>query len=577
MSDPVENHRPRERGLSVRHKLLLFVVLGAAGIVSVGGIAYRGTERVKVGGPLFQQVVEGKDLIADILPPPAYIIETMLLANNMTRPAATAADRDALLARVTTLRQEFDARQQYWLEALPEGEVREQLVETSRRPALSIYGSLETVVVPAYVAGDYASVRRQIEGPLAALFAEHRAAIDELVRLVTVENAATGVAAASTISLTTTTLVGVGVGVLVLLVVVGFVMARAITRPLIETVSVLSQVAEGDLRPRIVVRSGDELGQMGHALNTALESLSSAMASIAQNAQALASSSEELSAVSTQMGSNATETSAQATVVSAAAEQVSKNVQTVATGTEEMTASIREIAKNATDAAKVASSAVSVAEATNASVAKLGESSIEIGNVIKVITSIAQQTNLLALNATIEAARAGEAGKGFAVVANEVKELAKETAKATEDISRKIEAIQTGTQEAVEAIGRIGGIIAQINDAQNTIASAVEEQTATTNEMARNVDEASKGSSEIAQNITVVAQAAESTTSGARDTQTAAGELARMAAELQSIVSRFRFESGGAAAVGSESAAGASRKPAYSPRRRTGDTLRAAA
>ena len=363
----------------------------------------------------------------------------------------------------------------------------------------------------------------------------------------------------------------------VVAVVASLVVTRAVTGPLSVALDALQSVAEGDLRPRIDVRSEDEIGQMGHALNTALEALSGAMSSIAQNAHALASSSEELSAVSTQMGANATETSAQANVVSAAAEQVSRNVQTVATGTEEMTASIREIAKNASEAAKVASSAVSVAETTNASVAKLGVSSAEIGNVIKVITSIAQQTNLLALNATIEAARAGEAGKGFAVVANEVKELAKETAKATEDISRKIEAIQSDTQVAVEAIGQIGAIIGQINDAQNTIASAVEEQTATTNEMARNVDEASKGSSEIAQNITVVAQAAESTTSGARDTQTAAGELARMAAELQSIVSRFRFESGGAAAVGSESAAGASRKPAYSPRRRTGDTLRAAA
>ena len=373
--------------------------------------------------------------------------------------------------------------------------------------------------------------------------------------------------------------VAIGVTVLVILLALGIgdFVSRQITGPVNETVGVLEQVATGDLTQRIAVRSKDEIGQMGHALNTALEALSGAMSSIAQNAHALASSSEELSAVSTQMGANATETSAQANVVSAAAEQVSRNVQTVATGTEEMTASIREIAKNASEAAKVASSAVSVAETTNASVAKLGVSSAEIGNVIKVITSIAQQTNLLALNATIEAARAGEAGKGFAVVANEVKELAKETAKATEDISRKIEAIQSDTQVAVEAIGQIGAIIGQINDAQNTIASAVEEQTATTNEMARNVDEASKGSSEIAQNITVVAQAAESTTSGARDTQTAAGELARMAAELQSIVSRFRFESGGAAAVGSESAAGASRKPAYSPRRRTGDTLRAAA
>jgi len=266
-----------------------------------------------------------------------------------------------------------------------------------------------------------------------------------------------------------------------------------------------------------------------------------AVRGIRENAHALAASSEELTAVSQQMGANAEETAAQANVVSAASDEVSKNVQTVATGTEEMGASIREIAKNANESAKVATAAVKVADTANATIGKLGDSSAEIGKVIKVITSIAQQTNLLALNATIEAARAGEAGKGFAVVANEVKELAKETAKATEDISQKIEAIQGDTREAVGAIAQISEIINQINDISSTIASAVEEQTATTNEIARNVAEAAKGSSEIASNITGVAQAARSTSDGATNTQAASSALATMAAELQQLVSHFKF------------------------------------
>jgi len=253
------------------------------------------------------------------------------------------------------------------------------------------------------------------------------------------------------------------------------------------------------------------------------------------SATTLGSSAEELTAVSTQMAANAEETSAQANVVSAASEQVSKNVQTVATGVEEMNSSIREIAKNATESARVAGQAVTAADTANKTISKLGESSSEIGKVIKVITSIAEQTNLLALNATIEAARAGEAGKGFAVVANEVKELAKETAKATEDIGLKIEAIQADTRGAIDSIQQIGKVIAQINDISNTIASAVEEQTATANEMSRNVGEAAKGTSEIAQNITAVAQAAQNTTHGANNSQQAASELARMAAELQQL------------------------------------------
>jgi len=276
-------------------------------------------------------------------------------------------------------------------------------------------------------------------------------------------------------------------------------------------------------------------------INSTLQMITEPLKVVAENASSLAASSDQLTLVSQRMGASAEETAAQANVVSAASEQVSKNVQTVATGTEEMTASIREIAKNAHEAAKVANSAVTVAETTNSTVAKLGESSAEIGKVIKVITSIAQQTNLLALNATIEAARAGEAGKGFAVVANEVKELAKETAKATEDISQKIDAIQTDTKSAVSAIGEISSIINQINDISNTIASAVEEQTATTNEMSRNVAEAAKGSSEIAQNITVVASAAQETTSGAGETQKAAGDLAKMAGGLRALISKYRF------------------------------------
>jgi methyl-accepting chemotaxis protein len=263
--------------------------------------------------------------------------------------------------------------------------------------------------------------------------------------------------------------------------------------------------------------------------------------SLDQTSQALASASHELTAVSQQMASNAEETAVQANVAAAAAEQVSKNVTIVATGAEEMGASIKEIARNANDAAKVATSAVKIADKTNAIVAKLGESSAEIGNVVKVITSIAQQTNLLALNATIEAARAGEAGKGFAVVANEVKELAKQTARATEDISRRIEAIQTDTKGAVEAISQISKVINQINDIQNTIASAVEEQTATTGEISRNVAEAAKGSSEIAQNITGVAQAARGTTEGANDTKKSADELSKMATDLQKLVSQFKY------------------------------------
>jgi methyl-accepting chemotaxis protein len=338
-----------------------------------------------------------------------------------------------------------------------------------------------------------------------------------------------------------TTIIALAVGIFV-----AIFLSRRISEATNSVLVKADAIAAGDLTlDDLKLLGDDEIGDLTKAMNKMNGKLKQMIHDIAENAQHVAMASEEFSSVSQQIPANSQETSAQANVVSNATQQVSQNLQTVATGAEEMGASIKEIAKNATEAAKVATAAVRTAETTNRTIAKLGESSAEIGQVIKVITSIAQQTNLLALNATIEAARAGEAGKGFAVVANEVKELARETAKATEDISRKIGAIQTDTQAAVEAIGSISSVIKQINDISNSIASAVEEQNATTNEMARNVSDAAHGSGEITSNITGVAQAAESTSRGAGDAQKASLQLVETSAQLRKLVEQFKIEGDG--------------------------------
>jgi methyl-accepting chemotaxis protein len=401
--------------------------------------------------------------------------------------------------------------------------------------------------LPAALAGDVeAFMAIRAESALPA-FIDAIVGIQDLLAL---ENEATiGADAANDDAYTTgrTALVATSTIAMLLAVGLGFFLARRIANPLRQTVEVLDRVADGDLTARLDVRSADEVGQAATALNRMIERTNAALAAIAGNAVTLASSSEELSVVSKQLGGSAEQTSSRSTVASAAAEQISASISSVATGTEELGASIREIAGSTTEATRVAGNAVAAAETANDTVSQLSQSSAEIGEVIKLITSIAEQTNLLALNATIEAARAGEAGKGFAVVANEVKELAKETAKATEDIASKVTAIQGDAHHAREAIETINEVIGRINEIQIAIASAIEQQSATTAEISRSVTEAAAGASEIAGNVSEVAHTAEQTSGGARDTLASAHDLSQMAADLSGLVQQFRLDADGEA------------------------------
>ncbi len=335
-------------------------------------------------------------------------------------------------------------------------------------------------------------------------------------------------------------LVSASVGkVAIALLIVGIIaviVTLLIVRRITHALKLVEDVAAGNLHTSADFHSNDELGTTVTAMRDMVSSLQQSISTVDHNSQSLAAASEELSTVSNNLSTNANKAQSQTENVASNAANVSRNLQSVAAATEQMNASIDEIARNASQATRVASRASAVAGETTVAVSKLGTSSSEIGQVIGVITSIAEQTKLLALNATIEAARAGEAGKGFAVVASEVKELAKQTADATEEIGKKINLVQHDTETAVRAISEIAAIIEEITSIQTTVAGAIEEQAATTREISKNVQEAAAEGQLISESVQGVSRSVQTTAQGASDTASVANELSKLSVNLQKLV-----------------------------------------
>ncbi|MGO4714898.1 methyl-accepting chemotaxis protein [Bradyrhizobium sp. 2TAF24] len=550
--------------VSISTTIIAFGIITALGLAAILSVSDYANRQLRVGGPLYNQIKLGNDLVADILPPPEYVVEAYLEATLALRePQQLTAHKE----RLAQLRKDYDERRTYWLNSDLDPALKGALTRDSDAQVQTFWNVTEQELLPALAKQDSAAAEKAY-AKLEAVYGRHRAVIDEIVKKANSANATLEVSAASQVTTFATVVWSVS-GVVALIIIAGILgIALGVVRPMVRMTKAMERMAAGDLTVVIPGASRhDEIGDMAQAivqirdnaehkardeaetrmrqdqaaaaqrrkeLHTLADSFESAVGQIVDTVSA-AASELELSAAS--LTSTAARSEELTTLVTAASEEASTNVQSVASATEEMSSSVTEISRQVQESARIASEAVEQAQTSNERVSELSKAASRIGDVVELINTIAAQTNLLALNATIEAARAGEAGRGFAVVASEVKALADQTAKATGEISVQISGIQAATNESVVAIEGVGETIRRMSEISAVIASAVEEQGAATQEIARNVQQAAVGTREVSSNITDVQR-------GASETGSASGQVLSAAQSLSGESSRLKREVG---------------------------------
>ncbi len=554
--------------LKMKAKLALLAGTAIVGFIAYFIFSYQLMKVVSVNGSLYDDIISNKDLVADILPPPEYIIEAYLVTKQIIADS-NKDHRLELISRLADLEKDYRDRHAYWDTHIPPGSLHDKLVVGSYEPAVKFFNFVDNDLFPAVKQDDMAKAK-EIETRLDDLYNQHRAAID---KVVSEANKQSGEIEEKTADIKRWVLEGQVGFTVVLVLIIGFLsysIGTTILRPVKTMVAFFTELSkgEGDLRKRVEVDSRDEIGDMAKWFNTFMEKLQSIIKDISKNSMTLDSSSASLTSIAGQLAtraedilsrsngvaSAAEEMSTNLTNVAAASEQASTNVNMVAAASEEMTATVREIAQNSGKARGITEKAVINTNRASEKVNELGEAALQISKVTEVITEISEQTNLLALNATIEAARAGEAGKGFAVVANEIKELAKQTATATLEIKNRIEGIQNSTNETVSEIGQISKIIDEVNDIVGSIATAVEEQSVSSQEISNNISQASQGieqvnenvnqssavSTTISSDIANVNRGVQEVSANSAQVDTNAEELLHLASQLQELVGRFK-------------------------------------
>ena len=548
-------------GITISRAIFAFGMLTIAGLVAVIFASNYALSQLKVGGPIYDKIKLGNDLVADILPPPEYVIEAYLEATlALQDPSSLAAHRD----RLAQLKKDYDERRDYWSKSNLVPALKTKLVEKSHAEVQRFWTLTEQSFLPALAKADTAAAAKSY-ADITAAYTAHRAVIDEIVKQTNEDNAAAEAEATSRVQWFTIILWSIS-GFVFIVVAAGIAgVAKGVIQPIVRMTGVMQRLAGGELERDIPsLGRKDEVGAMATAVQIfkenavrvrAMEAAAALSAkqieedrratmqrvadgfekAIGEIVRTVSSASSDIEAAAGSLTKTAETTQGLSATAAAASEQSSSNVQSAAAASEEMASSVVEISRQVQQSRDIARAAVAQAERTNVRISELSQSANRIGEVIKMITAVAEQTNLLALNATIEAARAGDAGRGFAVVAAEVKALSAQTAKATEEIAAQVTQMQSATELSVSAIREIGSTIGQISEISTAIAAAVEEQGAATQEIARNAQQAAQGAAQVTGSIANVNR-------GAADTGSAADQVHGLAVSLLSESNHLNTE-----------------------------------